>query len=254
MINLNFKPPIMKKNVLLLIILMSFTYLNVRAQDTEVQENSQNFNLSVDLVSNYIWRGLTLSDAPNMQPYLDFTGNNGNFSVGAIGSYSFGDFYSEVDLFAGYSIGMLRIELWDYFIMSQQYENRFFDFKNETTGHALEGVLIFTGPESFPIQFTAGTFFYGADKKPNGDNYYSTYFELAYPFSWKSNNLTVFAGVTPAEGLYGSEFAMNNFGITNEREIKINDNFSIPIKGSIIVNPHLENIFFVLSITLAAND
>jgi hypothetical protein len=97
-------------------------------------------------------------------------------------------------------------------------------------------------------------FVYGADKNPEGDNYYSSYLELAYPFKWKSNNLTLFAGITPKEGLYASEFAMHNIGITHSREIKVNEIFSIPIKGSVVINPYLENIHFVLVVTLAAND
>ena len=231
--------------------LLSF---NLNAQETENQESGQNFTLSVDLVSNYVWRGLVFSDAPNIQPYLAFTTKNELITLGAFGSYSLADYYSEVDLFASLNIGMFSFSIWDYFLMANQPNNRFFDFKNETTGHALEGVITINGPESFPVMLTSGMFFYGADKNPEGENYYSTYVELAYPFKWKSNNLSLFAGITPKEGLYASEFAMNNIGITNAREIKVNNAFSIPIKGSVIINPHRENIHFVLTISLAAND
>jgi hypothetical protein len=240
-----------KFGILIIACLLS---VNINAQEIEDQGTDQNFTLSVDLVSNYVWRGLVFSDAPNVQPYLDFTTKNGIFTLGAFGSYSLSNYYSEVDLFASLNLGMFSFAIWDYFVMSDQPNNRFFDFKNESTGHALEGMVTFNGPESFPVMITAGMFFYGADKNPDGDNYYSSYIELAYPFKWKSNNLSVFAGITPKEGLYASEFAMHNIGITNEREIKINDKFSIPIKGSVIINPHLENIHFVLTITLAAND
>lgn len=227
------------------------------AQESKDSSNTQNFTLSVDLVTNYIWRGLVYSDAPNLQPYLAFTNNKGNFSIGAWGSYSLSDFYSEVDLFASYSVGNFTVAVWDYFVMGQAAtigNNRYFDYKNETTGHALEGMLTFNGPESFPIQLIASTFFYGADKDVAGDNYYSTYFEASYPFKWKANNLKFFIGMSPSEGLYVDDFAVNNIGITNTREIRVNDRFSIPISGSIIINPNRENIYFVLAINLSAND
>jgi hypothetical protein len=112
----------------------------------------------------------------------------------------------------------------------------------------------YSGPEKFPIELTWATFFYGNDVDLNGDNYYSSYFEASYPFKWKKNEIKVFAGITPWEGLYADKFAMNNLGITNSRNIKINENLSLPISGSIIFNPNKENIFFVLTIGLSAND
>lgn len=243
------------KTRLFALLFILITSIPSFSQESENKDSIQNFSLSADFVTNYIWRGLSYSDVPNIQPSISYTTNNGIFTLGAFGSYSLANYYSEVDLYASLSLGMFTFEVWDYFGMTDTLaNNRFFDFKDESTGHALEAIVMFNGPESFPIQFTAGTFFYGNDKDFDGENYYSTYFELAYPFKWKRNNLTVFAGCTPKEGIYGSEFAFNNIGITNEREIRITDNFSIPIKGSIIINPHLENIYFNLAITLEAND
>ena len=248
----------MKTKLIILILLQCLFLISINAQENEPvvqsEESEQNFSLSADFVSNYTWRGLALSEAPNIQPTLTYTFPKIGLTLGSFGSYSFGDFYSEVDLFASKTIGMFSIELWDYFLMDQVGNNRFFDFKNESTTHALEGILMFNGPENFPLKVTLGTFFYGADKDFNGDNNYSTYFEFAYPFKWKKNNLSVFMGGTPFEGLYANDFAINNIGITNEREIKINDHFSLPVSGSLIINPHLENIYLVLSISLEAND
>jgi hypothetical protein len=244
----------MKKNFLMTLAFAVIFSMAAKAQESDDENTGQNFTVSADLVTNYIWRGLAYSDAPNIQPTLAFTNNKGNFTLGAFGSYSLGDFYSEVNMFASFTAGPVTFEIWDYFTMGQMGNNRFFDYKKETTTHALEGIIMLNGPENFPIQFTAGTFFYGNDLNDEGKNYYSTYLELAYPFKWKNNNLRVFAGVTPMEGLYGSEFAMNNIGITNEREIRINDKFSIPVSGSLIINPHLENIYLVFTLSLSAND
>jgi hypothetical protein len=244
----------MKTKIATFLIICMFSS-NIWAQETEKKDSIKNFSLSMDLVTNYIWRGLALSDVPNLQPNIAYTTNNGVFSVGAFGSYALGSSYhSEVDLFTGLTLGKFSVQVWDYFTLNQVENNRYFNYKKDSTSHAFEGVLGFSGPESFPIQLTAGTFFYGNDKLDSINNDYSTYFEVAYPFKWKANNLSVFIGMTPTKGLYAKNFAVTNIGITNEREIKINDKFSIPIKGSIIVNPYLENIFFTLTISLEAND
>jgi len=244
----------MKRKLFTFFSLLLLASNTILAQEAKDSTKTQNFILSADLVTNYIWRGLIFSDAPNLQPNLAFTNDKGNFTLGAWASYSLSDYYSEIDVFASYTLGSFTVSVWDYFIMDQtQANNRYFDYDNNTTGHALEGLLTFVGPESFPLELTVSTFFYGADKDPNGDNYYSTYFEAGYHFKWKANNLKLFIGMTPQEGLYATDLAVCNIGIKNTREIKVNNKFSIPISGSVIVNPNLENIFFVLAITLSAN-
>jgi len=249
----------MKSGSFIIMFLICLLSLNVFSQEENTTEigtegSGQNFTLSADLVSSYIWRGLNYSSSPNIQPYLAYTFDKANITVGSFGSYSLGSFYSEVDLFASATFGMFTLEVWDYFNMYEVDNNHFFDFKNASTGHAMEGIIMVNGPESFPLKGTIGTFFYGNDKNNNGDNAYSTYFELAYPFKWKQNNLSVFIGGTPREGFYASDFAINNIGITNEREIKINDKFSLPVSGSLILNPFQEGIFLVFTVSLEANN
>jgi hypothetical protein len=248
----------MKKKLLLFILFIAALQLNnISAQDITADKpagETQNFALGADFVNQYIWRGLPFSTSPNIQPYLSYTNDKGNFTVGSWASYSLADYYAEVDWFANYSIGAFTISLWDYFNMSQQQNNNYFDYLANSTSHAFEGTVAYGGPESFPIQLSWATFFYGNDVDLNGDNYYSSYFEVSYPFKWKKNEIKVFAGITPWEGLYADKFAMNNLGVTNSRTIKINENFSLPISGSIIFNPNQENIFFVLAIGLSAND
>jgi hypothetical protein len=247
----------MKKQLFLIMLLLALVQISISAQDETTQnktENVQNFTLGADFVSQYVWRGLPYSTSPNIQPSLSYTNNKGNFTIGAWSSYSLSDYYGEVDWFASLDLGPITISAWDYFTMTQQDKNYYFDYVKGTTNHALEGSITYTGPESFPIGLSWSTFFYGNDQNVDSNYYYSSYFEASYLFKWKANNIKVFAGITPWEGLYADEFAMNNLGITNTRNININDKLSIPISGSIIINPYKENIFFVLSIGLYAND
>ncbi len=248
----------MKKNLILLFVFITAIYWNsIVAQDDNKDKaavETQNFSLGADFVSQYIWRGLQYSTSPNLQPYLSYTNDKGNFTIGSWASTSLADYYAEVDWYTSLNLGPLTVSLWDYFTMSQQENNNYFDYRKDSTAHAFEGTLSYSGPESFPIQLTWATFFYGYDYNSKGEQAYSSYFEAAYLFKWRANQIKVFAGITPWEGLYGTKFAMNNVGISNSRVININDKFSIPVTGSIIANPHQENIFFVLSIGLSAND
>lgn len=246
----------MKIKIFITSVFLFALLLQMKSQEntTTEQKEMQNFSLSSDLVTNYIWRGLIFSNKPNLQPYLAFTNDKGNFSVGAWGSYSLVDYYSEADLFVSNTIGLFTFSIWDYFLMTEQANNKYLNFDKETTSHLVEAVISFNGPESFPIELVASTFVYGSDRNINGDNYYSTYFEAGYPFKWKANNLKLFIGMTPKEGLYAPDIAVVNIGVKNSRQIKITDKFSMPISGSIILNPNTENIFFVLAITFASND
>jgi hypothetical protein len=46
------------------------------------------------------------------------------------------------------------------------------------------------------------------------------------------------------------KFAISNIGIGTSKEIKITDSFSLPISGSIILNPSTEQLFVVVGISL----
>lgn len=120
---------------------------------------------------------MPLSKSPAFQPTASAT--LGNFTIGAWGSYTLSaESTQEADLYLSYSIGNISLTLNDYFNPIDSIQGGYFDWNSETTRHSLEAVLTFDGPESFPIQFIAGVFFYGNDKDDAGKNYYSTYFEI----------------------------------------------------------------------------
>ncbi|MFA6924482.1 MAG: hypothetical protein WC223_09540, partial [Bacteroidales bacterium] len=82
------------------------------------------------------------------------------------------------------------------------------------------------------------------------ENYYSTYFELGYSFLCSKNDFDVFLGITPFPCAFGNAFGVVNIGISSRHDIKITDEFSLPVKASLVYNPQFENLFFVLGITL----
>lgn len=73
---------------------------------------------------------------------------------------------------------------------------------------------------------------FGADKKSNGDQCYSTYAEVSYPFSVGSVDMGACVGFTPWEtsGTYGTdEFAVCNVALSATKAIRFSDR--VPAAG-----------------------
>ena len=256
----------MDKKIISLLMLMICSSAFIMAQD-DSGEKKVKLKLSGDLVSSYIFRGVlaTPTPSPNFQPTLAAVA--GNLEVGTWGSTDFIGSYREVDLYATYTAGPIAITATDYFF-SNQGPNfltipgpRYFTYGKETTGHIVEAVLTYTGPESFLLSVFVGTFLYGNDKKFTTDsaafdvkkNNYSTYIELSY--RWKGS-IKTFIGATPWNGYYGAGygvvkgFGIVNLGVSATRTIEITEKFSLPVKASFYCNPQAEQVHLVLGVTL----
>ncbi len=231
---------------LLMIAILASAQEVAKAQDAD--EN--NLSLKADIVSRYVWRGLLYSSSPNIQPTIDYT--RGNLSVGAWGSYAIGMPYAEVDLYLSYSTSNFSFTLNNYFVEDETnlQLNNYFNWNKKNTPHSLEGSISFNGTEKFPVSLTAATFFYGNDWDESGDNNYSTYFEVGYSRQIGNMELKLFAGGTPAKGLYAQKAALVNIGLGLSHELVINDSFKIPVFATFVINPSAQDIFLVFGITL----
>jgi hypothetical protein len=63
--------------------------------------------------------------------------------------------------------------------------------------------------------------------------------------SYSSTNTTFFVGAGNGWHSLENDFTLVNIGITNSREIKVSELFSIPLSSSVIFNPDTEQ-FYVL--------
>lgn len=254
------KPHFMKKFVALM---MSLTIVSVFLFGQN--EKKISIDPSCELVSSYLWRGLPSYSVlggtdvilgPNFQPGITLT-TPGGFRAGAWGSTDFTGEYKETDLFLGFETENLTVELWDYYWVPDWSSSEYFNYNNDETGHIIEGILMYSFSE-IPLKLTLGTMLYGADKKYDDPdkNAYSTYLEAAYSWDVSGNEITVAAGVTPRDGLYGDSyggedgFALVNLSATANRTIKISDSFELPVWGSLIANPQYNKIFLVFGISL----
>lgn len=243
-----------KKTVLGSIILFIASMGQISAQS----ESAVDINLSGDLVSSYVWRGFKTAGA-SIQPAVSVSAKG--FTLGAWGSTDIaGKGNKEVDFYASYAKSGLAVTVTDYWWDGENAHRYFSSPKNDPNtpdvkyiGHSLETSLAYTFPQSFPLTVAWNTFVLGqGNKKENGDNSFSTYVELSYPFSVKDVNFKIGTGFTPWESaMYGTDkFKFTSIHLGASKEVKINDSFSIPVFANIIANPAQEDIHFVFGITI----
>jgi uncharacterized protein (TIGR02001 family) len=214
------------------------------------QDSLSRFDVSADIVSRYIWRGMALSSSPAFQPGISCT--LGNFEIGSWASYTFAtEPLQEVDLYLAYSVSNLTASVYDYYNPFEiDTTENYFDWNGKTTRHMLEGSIAWSGIGDLPFTFLLATIFYGNDRDEEDNNNYSTYFEASYAFELKEGKeFNVFAGITPFSGMYAEKFALVNLGCSLMKEIKITDNFSVPLTGSLVINPDARKVYAVFGIT-----
>ena len=209
-------------------------------------------NTSSDFVSRYNWRGVDFGDAVAIQPTLalNYKGLNGGFW----GSYSSG--FKEIDTWVSFSHQIpnsvtLTAIVTDYYFPSNSGDLFNFNNYDDPDGpgaHTIEVGAALTGPEKFPVVVSG----YVNVHNDSGNN---AYFQVDYPFSVNETGVRLFAGATPGSkdnpGFYGSrDFVFINVGAKLSRQIKFSETFSLPVFGSIVVNPNSEDAFLIFGFTL----
>ena len=227
------------------------------------QENNPKgkLNISADLMSRYVWRGLNLGgSSASIQPCMKY--NRGSFTLGAWGAYSLSHaiIAQETDLYLTYSASdKFSFTMTDYFFPKEDTLNSYFNYDQNKTKHLFELSAKFSGTEKILFNLMVATNVYGADaKKSNGNNQFSTYIELGYSFKINETGCNAFLGFTVNNpdkakgetGFYGPRAGVINMGLTASKEIKISESFSLPVNASLITNPQAGNIFLVFGISI----
>lgn len=218
-------------------VLLLITFIpNAKAQEEEASK----WNAGLDIYSSYIWRGLKFGTGAAFQPSVDFTA--GGFTVGAWGSFSTGDTEAaEADLYATYALDLgekaaLSLTVTDYYFPGSEYFNGDSHFIEPMVNLGLGN-----------LSLTAAYMIYNAAPSGSGD----LYLQAGYTAGPVSITLGGGNGQYSLEGENEDDkFAISNIGIGTSKEIKITDSFSLPISGSIILNPSTEQLFVVVGISL----
>ena len=217
--------------------------------------SAQELSVGTDIVNRYLWRGTDFGDSPSIQPTVEL--GAGGFAVGFWGAYPTNNdtHAEEVDFYAGYNIdinssGSIYLGFTDYMFPTAGFELTNFNNYDDPDGagsHFIEVNAGYSGPESFPISLSFNIFVHNVMDNP-------IYFELGYSLAVQDVGLDFFVGGSAGDGAayYGSTktFDIVNAGITASKEIKFTDDFSLPVFGSIIVNPATESLFYVFGFSL----
>ncbi len=217
----------MKKKILLLAFALSLIFtININAQEKSP------WTTGFDLYSSYVWRGTKFGSGPALQPIVKY--NKGGFTIGGWGSYCFDtNVAAEADLFTSYAFALgekssLTLNLTDYY------------FPGETspyfsgTSHFFEP-MVNLGLGKLTL---TGAYMFNAE---------DTYLEAGYA----AGPVSLFVGAGNGQYTKDASFNLCNVGIKTGTAIKINDTFSIPVSGALILNPSTEQFNIVVGITLA---
>lgn len=226
------------------------------ADDPQAVPPRVTLSTSVTLTSRFIYRGIDLGEAPQVQPVLAL--GVGDFEVAAFSSHPLArpldatvdgpaaPNYREVLFWMLYRI---RTEAGTFTPYLQNHYNpnagRLFDFDNDTGAHHLQAQLFYNGPASFPVDLLVGYVFYGPNRE-------SVYLEGGYTFAYQGLTVRPFISGTPGNSPFNgtTEAAVTQLGISATRAIPITDRFALPVRASFIFNPYTENAFAVVAVTL----
>jgi len=205
-------------------------------------------SISADVVSEYVWRGAKCGDAA-IQPTLAVSAAGVELSAwGSVGVANLFD-TKELDLTLSYSIAGASVGITDYwFSAGTEPYGRYFKYKEDATNHVFEA---FAGYDFGFASVSWYTNIAGNDFKANGDRAFSSYCELAAPFSLGGLDWTATLGFVPMETpLYGTDgFAVTNISLTTGKSLDVTESFSIPVSAGLTFNPCSEMAYFVLGIS-----
>ena len=214
-----------------------------------------NFHLGLDLQTKYIWRGMemmTNESAPVLFPWVSYS--NSGFYAYVTGGYAINGKYAMVGFGLSYTYKWITVALNDlYYPTTTTPIDQYFNFKKDATGHWLEAAVTIA-PEKIPVYLTVSNFFYGADKRLDGKQAYSTYAELGTYYDFLNNNrISLAVGAALNKSCYNGYD--KNFSVCNvELKYTYNaaiKNFIIPLSVAGIYNPVCNKMHVNFSTSLA---
>ena len=211
-----------------LVVLLVITTAQLRAQE---DGTSSNFNVGADLYTNYVWRGTKFGSGPSVQPSVTFS--KGGLTLGVWGAFDAAG-YAEADPYISYSLPFgLSLGLTDYYYPGSEV----FDFSKSNGSHALEINTAFekagfTLGANYILNEAGGAASAGSD----------LYFQAGYAFT----DFELFVGAGNGWHTSDGEFNVCNFGLSTSRTIDLNEKFSIPVIGQVILNPEREQLYIVV--------
>jgi hypothetical protein len=217
---MNLKKQSFKLSSIILVAICFFTLNESKAQD-----------FGADLVSSYVWRGTQFGTGPHIQPWMELgsgaiTGGIwGSFPTTSMGTDGDGN---ELDLWISADLGFMGLTLTNYS----------FPGGDGTYGAGtgvFDGDLEISGSASLGgVDLTVGYF----------TDLEALYIEAA--FSAGPVDIGLGFGSDGKDAFYaGGDSGLVNMSFGGSKEIKITEEYSLPVFGSFIYNPDSEAAFLV---------
>lgn len=211
--------------------------------------------VGADVVSGYVWRGQDLGDAA-VQPSASVTYKG--FSLGAWGSYGIvdSDDTKELDFTASYSAGGFTVGVTDYWFSGAEEQDRYFMYNAHRTAHVFEANV---GYDFGKCSVNWYTNFAGSDYRADGKRAYSSYVEIAAPFKLGGLQWNAAVGAVPfksgatylnASGEPVDGFAVTNVTLSASRDVKITEQFSLPVFAAVTANPNSQKMYLTFGVSL----
>lgn len=237
----------------LIIVAILLTAIQFGASAQEKKNSSLKWN--VDFANRHLWRGGLTVKTTCIKPCLEYSISG--FTAGAWSVYATDGSYQEVDLYLGYSIGRFNVTVYDYYCPKADDSSELFDYNNTSKVHEWDLVAQYKISGDFPLTILASCRFAGNLDK-NGEERYSTYFELNYLSKIAGKNIIWTAGMAPGntsysidkDGIERNDFSIVNLGMTLKDKIKITDKFSLPVSAGLTMNPLKEKLYFTIGFSL----
>lgn len=213
-------------------------------------------NGNIDLVNNYVWRGMDQNSGFSVQPTLGLSYKG--LSLSAWGSQSLTNNadrdVQELDINLSYSIGGLSATLSDYWWGG--LHNPYGYYKQGPAdnpidgGHHFEATLAYNFGDKFPLTLAWSTWFAGADlRTESGNRSYSTYINASYYIACPADmTLTPSVGFTPWQGYYNGKAAITDISLKASKDVALSDKLAMPVFVQAIASPINDHVYLVAGV------
>ncbi len=214
---------------------------SIQAQD------SLNIAINADLVSKYVWRGMDLGSGVSLQPCIDFSYKGLTFEANANASLSQAEI-NEINLSLSYEVSHFTFSITDYYNTDSDSAK----YSQYTTDHTFEFGLSAFISDDVPLTLSWNTIFTAGkndEYNDDGNRMYSSYFNIAYDFDVHGISLAPAIGFNMWESQYYDKFGVLDITLTATKEIKLFNNYTLPIYIQAIASPALDKAYLVFGIT-----
>lgn len=244
----------MNRNKLIIILLVNLLSVAVYAQTTDAQPTDSTTTKSkfmadagVDILNNFIWRGVPLDQGPNLQPTLIL--GYGNLKISFLGSYSLKYNFNNIMTLLTYdiptSIGTFTPSAIHYYYPYDPVKLSDYRAHDGSFSHTTEAGIQYLGTK-VPLRL-----YTSVNIANDSDN--STYFEAGYKFDVQGIGVEPFVGAvfnaSPAWHA-ATKAGLLNVGFNASKKIKVSDNYSLPLTGTLSYHMQLDmlNVMVRLSV------